>query len=75
MPEMGGVEATEVIRSMEKSQSRTRTPIIAVTANALTGDRERYIASGMDGYVSKPVSFDLLRSEIKRCRDLYDDVP
>ena len=75
MPEMGGVEATEVIRSMEKSQSRTRTPIIAVTANALTGDRERYIAAGMDGYVSKPVSFDSLHFEIKRCRDLHDVVP
>lgn len=72
MPEMGGIEATEVIRSMEISQSKIRTPIIAVTANALSGDRERYIASGMDGYVSKPVTFDLLSIEIKRCRDLHD---
>jgi signal transduction histidine kinase/CheY-like chemotaxis protein len=72
MPEMDGIEATKVIRSMEKSQAKIRTPIIAVTANALKGDRERYIASGMDGYVSKPVNSDSLRSEIKRCQDLND---
>lgn len=74
MPEMGGIEATEIIRSSEKSQSKIRTPIIAVTANALKGDRERFIASGMDGYVSKPVTFDSLRFEIKRCRDLHDEM-
>ena len=61
MPEMGGIEATEVIRSMEISHSKIRTPIIAVTANALSGDRERYIASGMDGYVSKPVTFEFTK--------------
>ncbi|WP_158271600.1 hybrid sensor histidine kinase/response regulator [Limnohabitans sp. 2KL-1] len=66
MPEMGGVEATEVIRGMEKSEQKNRTPIIAVTANALKGDRERYMASGMDGYVSKPIALEALRLEIKR---------
>jgi len=66
MPEMGGVEATQVIRNMEKQQQRARTPIIAVTANALKGDRERYLASDMDGYVSKPIAMESLRSEIKR---------
>lgn len=66
MPEMGGIEATELIRSLEKRQQRTPTPIIAVTANALKGDREIYIASGMDGYVPKPISVDVLRCEINR---------
>jgi CheY-like chemotaxis protein len=36
-----------------------------VTANALKGDRERYLAAGMDGYVSKPIAIDALRNEIK----------
>jgi CheY-like chemotaxis protein len=66
MPEMGGVEATEVIRRMEQDQQKIRTPIIAVTANALKGDRERYMASGMDGYVSKPIALEALRIEITR---------
>jgi signal transduction histidine kinase/CheY-like chemotaxis protein len=65
MPEMGGVEATEIIRTLEKNQQLKRTPIIAVTANALKGDKERYLAAGMDGYVSKPIAVDALRHEIK----------
>ena len=66
MPEMGGIEATELIRDMEHKQCKRRTPIIAVTANALIGDRERYMQSGMDGYVSKPIALEALRTEIKR---------
>jgi signal transduction histidine kinase/DNA-binding response OmpR family regulator len=65
MPEMGGVEATEIIRTLEKNQQLKPTPIIAVTANALKGDKERYLAAGMDGYVSKPIAVDALRQEIK----------
>jgi len=65
MPEMGGVEATEIIRTLEKNQQLKRTPIIAVTANALKGDKERYLAEGMDGYVSKPIAVEALRQEIK----------
>jgi CheY-like chemotaxis protein len=66
MPEMGGIEATQAIREIEASQSRSPTPVIAVTANALKGDRERYLAAGMNGYVSKPISVDTLKSEIQR---------
>jgi CheY-like chemotaxis protein len=66
MPQMGGIEATQAIRAMEINQKMRRTPIIAVTANALKGDRERYIESGMDGYVSKPIAVEALRTEIKR---------
>ena len=66
MPEMGGVEATQLIRDIEAKRGLPHTPIIAVTANALKGDREHYMASGMDGYVSKPISLETLKSEIQR---------
>lgn len=66
MPEMGGIEATQLIREMEKVRYLKRTPIIAVTANALKGDRERYFEAGMDGYVSKPLSMDTLKAEMER---------
>ena len=54
MPEMDGIEATLAIRAAEAVGER-HMPIIAMTAHAMKGDRERFLASGMDGYVAKPV--------------------
>lgn len=66
MPGVNGLMATARIREAERSTNRAPTPILAVTANAMPGDREAYMASGMSGYVSKPIEFNaLLQSIIK----------
>jgi CheY-like chemotaxis protein len=54
MPILRGVEATTEIRRYEIANCFPRTPIIAITASAMTGDRECFLASGMDDYVAKP---------------------
>ena len=60
MPIMNGIEATKKIRELEKETNK-HIPIIAVTANALTGDKERFLEAGFDDYIPKPVDIKLLK--------------
>lgn len=64
MPEVDGFEATQAIRRLENGVGRI--PIVALTANAMAGDRERCLAAGMDGFVSKPIDVGELTEAIAR---------
>jgi PAS domain S-box-containing protein len=73
MPELDGFEATAAIRRGEEKTGSRRLPVIAMTAHALAGDRDRCLEAGMDGYVSKPIEPGALLAEIARvvaaCRE------
>ncbi|VAW36012.1 Signal transduction histidine kinase, partial [hydrothermal vent metagenome] len=66
MPEMDGLQATHHIRNQLDEQSQPT--IIAMTANALVGDREKYLKQGMDDYISKPVHVNELTQALQRCK-------
>lgn len=66
MPVMGGIEATGIIRSSRAPGRDSRIPVIALTAYAMTGDREKFLGQGMDDYVSKPLSRDDLEKVLAR---------
>jgi len=66
MPVLDGYEATRRLRRMESESGRPYIPVIAMTANAMDGDRERCIEAGMDDYLPKPVDRDQLAAIIGR---------
>ena len=66
MPEVDGFEATRTIRAREASSGAPRRPIVAMTANAMSGDRELCLAAGMDDYIAKPFNPQDLLKTIER---------
>jgi signal transduction histidine kinase/CheY-like chemotaxis protein len=66
MPEMDGLEATLLIRSGEQESGCRKTPIIALTAHAMKGDKERFLQAGMNSYISKPIKQAELMDAIER---------
>ena len=64
IPVINGFEATLKIRENEKIKNKIRTPIIAMTAFAMSGDKERCISVGMDDYISKPIQIQELQKKI-----------
>ncbi|HBA88338.1 MAG TPA: hybrid sensor histidine kinase/response regulator [Geobacter sp.] len=66
MPQVDGFAATRAIREMEAAQGKERLPIVALTANAIAGDRERCLDAGMDDYLSKPFDLRQLRDVLQR---------
>jgi len=66
MPEMSGIEATQEIRCLEKASGLHRTPIIAVTADAMINTKTRCLACGIDDYISKPIHIGTLKEMISR---------
>ena len=66
MPVLDGLEATRQWRKREQALQRPRLPIVAMTANAMAGDRDACLNAGMDGYISKPINIVRLNEEIQR---------
>lgn len=70
MPEMDGYEAIPIIKGL---QNHAQTPVIAVTAQAMVGDREKCLAAGADGYISKPIDVDQLLLLLQKDNTDSDD--
>jgi len=71
MPRLDGIETTKAIR-LQEQETEIHIPIIAMTAHAMSGDRDRCLEAGMDGYISKPIRAEKLREEIERCGPTLD---
>ena len=66
MPNMDGYTASSAIRSGEAGEAYKEVPIIAMTANALAGDREKCLQAGMSDYIAKPVNFEHVEAAVKK---------
>ncbi|MEK5058569.1 ATP-binding protein [Paenibacillus shunpengii] len=73
MPKLGGIEATEKIRQIERDEMKRHTPIIALTGNVFPGERDKCLQAGMDDYIAKPISLDALKEIIQRWITGRDD--
>jgi signal transduction histidine kinase/DNA-binding response OmpR family regulator len=73
MPRMDGHELARQLRAAEADRGGSRTPIVAVTANAMKGEEEHCLASGMDAYLAKPVSVERLRATLERWLPIQDE--
>ena len=72
MPDWNGYEATKAIRELEVELSRPRTPIIAVTAHALKGDRQDCLDNDMDDYIAKPIAIESVREMLAKWTNIFD---
>jgi CheY-like chemotaxis protein len=75
MPDMDGLEATKIIRESNNGITNKDIPIIALTAHAMKGDRERCLQAGMDDYLTKPIAPDALRECVERWGERKDAKP
>jgi CheY-like chemotaxis protein len=66
LPGIDGLETTRQLRAWERSHGQHRTPVVAMTASALPGDRDRCLAAGMDDFIAKPVSIGTLGATVRR---------
>ena len=66
MPILDGLSATQIIRNDESDKKLNRIPIIALTANAIIGDKEKCLEAGCDNYFSKPIMIDVLMNTVKK---------
>ncbi|SDW18390.1 hybrid sensor histidine kinase/response regulator [Paenibacillus sp. PDC88] len=73
MPKLGGIEAAEKIRQIERDEMKRHTPIIALTGNVFPGERDKCLQAGMDDYIAKPISLDALKEIIQRWITGRDD--